>query len=37
VSSGEEFRRMVEQLANPPPFEAESVVLGKLRMGLCKK
>lgn len=37
VSSGEEFRAMVSTLANPPPFDAESVVLSKLKMGLCKK
>jgi rubrerythrin len=37
VSSGEEFRRMAETLANPPTFEGESVVVSKLRMGLCRK
>lgn len=37
VSSGEEFRRMVETLANPPEFNEQSVVIRKLKMGLCRK
>ena len=37
VSSGEEFHKVVTELAIPPEFNPESVEITKLRVGECEK
>jgi len=37
VNSNEQFKVIVNDLANPPPFNPDSVMLNKVPMSLCKK